>query len=310
MQPKTDNKQNHYSEKDIPAAGKEFEKGFSSVSLAKQVLHCDHNELLNTFKKWLPDHQPILEAGCGSGRWVIWFEKNGWQAAGLDWSSSLINRACTEYPNLRFEVGDLRAMPFRNEEFGSVVSLGAIEHSIEGPMGSLLEFRRILMPEGIAIITVPFLGPIRNITRFLFNRPIRFFKRSKLLRSIFKKHTGGRTIKEVNKNILSHYEADYTMTQNGWEFFQYHFTKSQFYAMLEQAQFQVLEGFPEFQDEGILLTFGPISGKYDYQGGKVVFSWFGKFLKKVFPVSIIGNMYCCIVKKRNDKTAKSAPYTL
>lgn len=52
----------------IPAAGRAFETGFMQRSLEQQIAHCDHYELADYFRKWLPDYQPILEAGCGSGR--------------------------------------------------------------------------------------------------------------------------------------------------------------------------------------------------------------------------------------------------
>jgi len=301
MQQKNETLKNDNIEIEIPAAGQEFEKGFINISLAQQVLHCEHHELINTFRKLLPDHQPILEAGCGSGCWVIWFANNGWQTIGLDWSSTLINRARFEYPKLRFEIGDLRIMPFQDEEFGSIVSLGAIEHSSEGPIRAIKEFHRILKPGGIAIITVPYLGPIRRITRGLFNEPIRILKRNRYLRSLFNKYTGERTIEEVNRRLIPQYAVDYTITKDGWDFFQYYFTEKQIHSLLEEANFTILEGFPEFLDDGILHTFGSITGKFDFQQGKVSFSWFGKILRKIIPVEIIGHMYCCIVIKTNEK---------
>src|ERR1051325_1504632 len=89
-----------------------FERSFLERSLDLQISHCDHFDLLPWFRRWLPSNQPILEAGCGSGRWVIWFSKQGWKAVGLDWSEELIARARSYSPTVRFEVADMRNMPF------------------------------------------------------------------------------------------------------------------------------------------------------------------------------------------------------
>ncbi|MEI6704513.1 MAG: class I SAM-dependent methyltransferase, partial [Deltaproteobacteria bacterium] len=81
-----------------------FESVFISSPLAEQIAHCNHYELAPLFKTYLPGHEPILEAGCGSGRWVAWFMQQGWQAVGLDWSAELCERAGKEIPQGRFIV--------------------------------------------------------------------------------------------------------------------------------------------------------------------------------------------------------------
>jgi hypothetical protein len=61
-----------------------FETTFLKIPLDEQLKHCDSDELVPLFKRYLPCNQPILEAGSGSGRWVAWFMKNGWHSVGLD----------------------------------------------------------------------------------------------------------------------------------------------------------------------------------------------------------------------------------
>lgn len=285
------------SDKQMPAAGLVFEKSFMSADLEQLIGHCDHYELVDCFKKWLPSHQPILEAGSGSGRWVGWFTKRGWQAAGLDWSTTLCERARLAIPEARFEVGDMREMPFDSGEFGAIVSLGAIEHSPEGPMRSLKEYYRVLRPGGIAIITVPYLGPVRKLMRFI-GRPKMFVKKNKLLRILFGKNTGSRSFHDAQKEIIAHYSADYLMSENGWEFFQYLFTKPQMCAFLAEANFEIIEEFVEFTEEGILHNFGRIAGVFDFEKGKASLSWAGRILRKTLPASSTGHMLCYIVMKK------------
>lgn len=54
-----------------------FESDFMQIPLEIQIQQCDRYELVPLFKKWFSQYQPILEAGCGSGRWVAWFLKQG-----------------------------------------------------------------------------------------------------------------------------------------------------------------------------------------------------------------------------------------
>lgn len=284
------------SDKQMPAAGLVFEKSFMSADLEQLIGHCDHYELVDFFKKWLPTHQPILEAGSGSGRWVGWFTKRGWQAVGLDWSTTLCERARLAIPEARFEVGDMREMPFDSGEFGAIVSLGAIEHSPEGPLRSLNEYYRVLKSGGIAIITVPYLGSVRRWVRFMGSLKATA-KQNKLIRTIFGKVTGARSINEAKKEILAGYSADFMMTEHGVEFYQYVLTKPQMRAFLNCAKLEIIEEFVEFWDEGILHNFGRISGRYNEELGAVQFSAIGKLLRKLIPLDATGHMLCYIVIK-------------
>jgi SAM-dependent methyltransferase len=85
------------------------------------------------------EHQPMLEAGCGSGQWVAWGSERGYQAIGVDWSEALTSRAAAQYPRAHFVAGDLRALPLPDCSVGSIIALGSVEHTIEGPEASLPE---------------------------------------------------------------------------------------------------------------------------------------------------------------------------
>ncbi len=267
----------------------QFESSFLSMPLAQQIAHCDHYELVDTFKKWLPAHTPILEAGCGSGRWVAWFIKQGWRATGLDWSTELCERAQREIPDGRFMQGDMRHMPFTDGDFGAIVSLGAIEHTPEGPMGSLREYHRVLRPGGIAIITVPYLGPVRRVMRvlrILAKLPLAVFRPyfAEYLRCQFKR--------------AQPWAADFCPDGQGrWNFFQYNFTRQEMRQFLKDSNFSILEENVDFGDEGLLHNFGRLVGVYDVCSAQVQFNIFGKMLGKVLPVAWRGHMLCYVVGK-------------
>ena len=77
---------------------------------------------------------PILEAGCGSGKWMHYFKRQGMTAAGIDWSPALKAISDKFDSSIQYDVGDMRRMPYPDESFGSIIALGStVEHVVEGP---------------------------------------------------------------------------------------------------------------------------------------------------------------------------------
>jgi len=271
-----------------------FESSFMQVPLEIQVQQCDRYELVSLFKRWLPQYQPILEAGCGSGRWVAWFLKQGWTAAGLDWSEALCARARAAIPNGRFEAGDMRSMPFEDNEFGSIVSLGAIEHTIEGPYDSLREYARVMRPDGIAIITVPYWSTVRKITRVI-SLP-RYLRRMNFIRKLFgKKALEHGSLKDLKTRTVKGWATDYLFNDGKYEFYQYQFTKRQIREVFISCGWDIVEEFAEHGDEGIFHNFGFLVGKYDKIKG-VQFNYFGKLLRRIIDVKLMGLMLCYVLR--------------
>jgi ubiquinone/menaquinone biosynthesis C-methylase UbiE len=71
----------------------------------------------------------ILDAGCGSGRNLVFFLHNNYQVFGVDQNPSAIEQiqslAKTHAPNLsqgNFQVSSVEKMPFPNEHFDAVIS--------------------------------------------------------------------------------------------------------------------------------------------------------------------------------------------
>lgn len=266
----------------------QFEHSFLEMPLETQIAHCDHYELAPCFLKWLPGNQPILEAGCGSGRWVAWCVRRGWKATGLDWSEALCERARREIPGGEFVAGDMRAMPLPDASFGAIISLGAVEHVIEGPVASLREYARVLRPGGIAIVTVPYLGPIRRLMRFV----------KAILRSLTGRNPASR--REALAKTNSAWAADMMPGDSGWTFFQYVFTKPQMRSFFREAGLEIIEEFVEFHPEGVLHNFGRLAGRYDHAAARVVFTPVGRLLAALLPKSWTGVMLCHALKKNNS----------
>jgi SAM-dependent methyltransferase len=273
-----------------------FENGFMALSIADQTAMCDSYDLAPLFRKWIPDHQPVLEAGCGSGRWVAWAVANGWKAIGVDWSKSLIDRASAEIPEGEFVHGDMRSMPLEDNSIGSIISLGAVEHVIDGPGTALAEYRRVLRPGGVAFITVPFLGPVRRISRAV-QEPVVRAKASPWLRARLGKFTvQGRSLAQVRAEKIPGWAIDCMATEGGWEFYQYQLTRPRMRTALGDAGLTVVDEFVFAHDEGVLHNFGRLAGTFNYERGMVDFTPAGRLLKRALPLSVTGHMLGYVVR--------------
>ena len=275
-----------------------FESSFLSRSIEKQLELCDKNEFASVFNKYLGKHQPILEAGCGSGRWVAWFANKGWRATGIDWSEKLMERAQKEIPNAEFVAVDIRNTPFEDRKFGSVVSLGAIEHSIDGPMDCLNEHNRILSDDGVMILSVPFGSNLRKLV-FPFKYLTVKLKANNFIRKITGKNlVKGEPYRSVKKTTINKWFPLISLINCQWQFYEYRFSRKQLTSFLYESGFQIDEVLFLFSDQGLLHTFGKIVGSFNYSSGKVNFSLIGKILNFILPKRVTAHHICFVASKK------------
>jgi SAM-dependent methyltransferase len=114
----------------------------------------------------------ILESGCGTGRWMAFFEKLGNRAFGLDDSWGPLRVAREHDPGMRLARADALAAPFRDDSFDAAFSSYVAEHFEEGPEPLFREIRRMLKPNGLFFVVVPFNNTFR---RLLVNPTLRLF---------------------------------------------------------------------------------------------------------------------------------------
>ncbi len=115
-------------------------------------------------RHWLPGRGlRILESGCGSGRWLAFFERLGHRPVGVDDSPGPLAVARRHAPRLALVRGDAVAAPFRTASFDVVFSSYVAEHFEDGPDALLREARRLLVPGGVLLLIVPYASPFRRL---------------------------------------------------------------------------------------------------------------------------------------------------
>lgn len=97
-----------------------------------------------------------LDAACGMGYGSRMLADAGAsEVVGLDLDEELIARLRADAPdNVSFEVGDLRQLPFPDDDFELITCFESIEH-VPDPERVLDELRRVLKPGGVLVLSTP-----------------------------------------------------------------------------------------------------------------------------------------------------------
>jgi SAM-dependent methyltransferase len=114
------------------------------------------------FCKYLPLTEPVLEAGCGTGKYVCALQARRYNVEGIDYAAETIRRVQEADPSLCVRVGDIFAIDRPDEFYGAYISIGVLEHSFEGAQAGLIEAYRVLRLGGFALISVPYLNRPRK----------------------------------------------------------------------------------------------------------------------------------------------------
>jgi len=98
----------------------------------------------------------VLDVASGEGYGSAQIAQVARSVIGVEYSESTARSAAGNFPahNLRFLQGDARALPLADASVDAVVSFETIEH-FDGQEAFLTEIRRVLRPDGMAIISTP-----------------------------------------------------------------------------------------------------------------------------------------------------------
>jgi SAM-dependent methyltransferase len=104
-----------------------------------------------------------LEAGCGAGYWVAALQHYGYMIEGIEYSHDLVDLVHAANPDLPVRQGNVLHIDCPDNHYDTYLSIGVIEHRVEGPDPFLTEACRVLKLGGKILIAVPFFGPIRTL---------------------------------------------------------------------------------------------------------------------------------------------------
>lgn len=96
----------------------------------------------------------ILDLGCGSGRDLRYFAQRVFRVIGIDYSPRLVELA-RAYSKQPVVVGDFSSLPFEDNSFDAVWSIGSLLHVPRSSISSVLsEVRRVLKDDALLLTSV------------------------------------------------------------------------------------------------------------------------------------------------------------
>jgi SAM-dependent methyltransferase len=107
------------------------------------------------------DGERILDVGCGTGQLTAEIASSGADVVGVDRSPAMIEQARANFPAIRFEVQDARALPYE-AEFDAVFSNAAL-HWVKDAEAAAASIARALKPGGRFVVELGGKGNVQAI---------------------------------------------------------------------------------------------------------------------------------------------------
>jgi len=95
----------------------------------------------------------LLDVACGPGRCAAAAAARGGVPLGLDAAVGMVAAARARYPEIEFRQGDAERLPFADASFDAAVA-GFVVNHLPCPERALVEFARVLRPDGRVAVTV------------------------------------------------------------------------------------------------------------------------------------------------------------
>jgi len=244
---------------------------WNGLTPASEIQKWDFYGLREWITKFAPREGKVIEAGCGLGRYVFYLAKMGIDIDGIDFEQATINflNNWKLKNNLvgNFQTADVTKLPYNDSSLSGYISLGVIEHFIEGPQRPLSEAYRVLRPGGVAIITTPSKSFSYYLQRIITEKTKSFVK------------------KITNKNYKPR------------PFFQYFYSKNQLKKFVEKEGFRVTK----YKGCALIYSFFELGNNTGKNIRKKSFAvWFSnKFERTIF--SNIGASSVVIAVKKAEK---------
>lgn len=149
--------------------------GDANPKASHQYLLPKVRSILDTERKRTSSTGRLFDLGCGNGSVSAALAKSGFNVTGVDSSEAGINQARMAYPGLRFECASAYDdLALQYGRFDYVVSLEVVEH-VFAPRKYAETLYKLVDEGGIAIISTPYHGYIKNLALALTSKMDRHF---------------------------------------------------------------------------------------------------------------------------------------
>jgi cyclopropane fatty-acyl-phospholipid synthase-like methyltransferase len=139
---------------------REAEEGYSGLWASTYDVdggvypNASHLKFIQKFLHLLPQNSLILDAACGTGRYMQLILEIGHTIIGIDQAQGMLARAKEKFPDVQFEKVGLQEMTFENL-FDGAICVDAVEHVCPEDWTVVLgNFQRALKQEGYLYFTV------------------------------------------------------------------------------------------------------------------------------------------------------------
>lgn len=120
----------------------------------------------DVFPRYLSKDGYILEAGSGLGIVLLWLRERGYKVVGLDYAENALRAVHAYAPDLPQQVGDVHALPYRDNSLYGYLSFGVLEHFPHGMAPALREANRVLVPGGVVVLTIPYPNVVHRLVHW------------------------------------------------------------------------------------------------------------------------------------------------
>jgi SAM-dependent methyltransferase len=217
--------------------------------IQKALESCTRDESTPIIERHFPRGTRLLEAGCGSGRWLRFLQDKGYKIIGLEYSHETVDMVKRHWPDVDIVEGDCERSPFPDGSFDGALSFGVVEHWIEGPQPPLRELLRVLKPGGKAYINVPLWNTIRRVKKALWWDEVTQAPRALALRIL---RGTPKPLSRVDRRYL------FPVFPAWGEFFEYRMSTMDFRVEVERAGFEVIEQVPMGLMDGVYHELNPL----------------------------------------------------
>lgn len=135
-------------------------------SPSEPFLHELHAAMLRRleriFVEYIPQSSRVLDAGCGRSLFTEIRPHWPFMLVAADVEHELLRARRAKFRNVQWVVGQAAPLPFRSDSFHALFAGELIEHLLD-PRKGVAEFRRVLQPQGVLVLTTPNRRRLANV---------------------------------------------------------------------------------------------------------------------------------------------------